>query len=520
MSSYMCPYCRYPVTPDTVLFRYNFRERPYLDRRYHAFCQRCDGRWNVGEQQYGLYFLASDAEETEEDTQKIRKDKEGFPTRIPIKPRSGRTPSELEAKKDSLFGDEPLKNYFKSETSPNTSAPTQDNAFGSASFGTSFGAPSAVQPSSAENELKPSDETIINVATRVCPNCHNELPPDFGQIPTIDVSMLGGQGAGKTAYLLSLTHQLDTQLRAHQLGSASLLEPSERYYKYLNAPYQSTGTTESTERDIMLFPFVFLYESAGKDKRCYIRIYDIAGETTQITDEMVNHTGTMHASTLLMILDPNQLNNGWSSELYQQQNKTTNGTRIVNPSFTTGIEDYIDNSIRDPLRVGAFENIKHVVAVFSKMDMFLETNPKYFGAGRETACYFRYDLGKQQHYKAVDKQLINLISHQMNKTIWDYTKPTNLNLVEYIKNAFGGKEICVQLLGVSTYTLRDRINIQFVNQTDPSASKHRIIEPFLCILAENGMVDYRESPSEQASPKQPQQQSQEQPRRIKWRLFG
>jgi hypothetical protein len=49
---------------------------------------------------------------------------------------------------------------------------------------------------------------------RVCPDCHSQLPRDFGRVPGRSIVVVGGQSAGKSVYLTVLLHEL-----RHGLGA-------------------------------------------------------------------------------------------------------------------------------------------------------------------------------------------------------------------------------------------------------------------------------------------------------------
>ena len=471
---YSCPYCNYHITPENVLFQYNTRQLPYRDMRRYAFYRLCSSSWPLESDKFeGLYFLPSDAE----DDQVVR-DKDGFPLVIRVKPCNGKTPTELESM--TLPG-ESLADYITQYENRNPSAHAASAPMASALSASAFGFQGAAQTDAASAEIKPADDgTVIAIATRACPNCHNELHQRFGQIPTINVTLLGGPSAGKTAYLLSLTHQLSVQLAAHRLGTAELLKASAQYFNFLDQGYQSMQTTMPTVRDEKLFPFVFHFRGSYQ-KECFVKLFDIAGETTDDPNSLLNHRGIMEASTLMLILDPNQLNQG----LFGAKDG-------VSDIFHEEIPTFVQKSIANNLPIGAFQNISKIIAVFSKMDMVLQADPKRFGAGQtDVDCVIRYDLG-QAHTGALDEAVINHVQKDMDVMINTVTDRRDFHLRDYLRSLFGlDRKISTLLLGVSTHTLTDPQNIVFENDCSHRASKHRIIEPFLCILAQNNMIPVR-----------------------------
>ncbi|MBR5287663.1 MAG: hypothetical protein IKU34_03605 [Clostridia bacterium] len=478
-----CPYCSYPITSENVLFQYNSRKMPYRDERRYAFYTLCSKSWPLTSDKFeGLYFFADDAEDGQ-----IVCDSTGFPQSITVKPCNGKTPSQLE---EMEIPGAPLTDYISQYSSGNPHA-AQDTGMGAAvpASVSVFSTQSAPEQKSETNQLD-DDGSLVTLATRACPNCHNELHQRFGQIETINVTLLGGPSAGKTAYLLSLVHQLSIQLAARGLGTAQLLKASYQYYSYLNTSFKQMRTTMSTVRDEKLFPFIFYYRNEW-NKECFVKFSDIAGETTAEADSLLNHNGTMEASTLLMILDPNQLNGGMFTFTQNPGNDHYSTSSSVE-SFNEDIPSYITKSIAINLDLGAFKNVSKVIAVFSKMDMVLTARKDAFGAGRtDVDCVVRYDLGNA-HRGALDEAVINRVGRDLDRFINLEMGMRNFNLRAYLRSLFpGNRNISVLLLGVSTHTLVDAKEIEFKNYCHENAPKHRIIEPFLCILAQNGMIPIR-----------------------------
>ena len=193
----------------------------------------------------------------------------------------------------------------------------------------------------------------------------------------------------------------------------------------------------------------------------------------------------MEASNLMLILDPNQLNQGL---FYAIKYHGASGASGVS-SFNTDIGTFLTESIATHIDLGAFKNIRNVIAVFTKMDMVLEKDRDKFGAGKtDVNCLIRYDLG-QAHRGGVSLPVINKIQSDLHAIVNDALGTKGFNLLSLIRSLFpAGQNMNMLMLGVSTQTLVDATNIVFENRYYESASKHRIIEPFLCILAQNGMI--------------------------------
>lgn len=67
-----------------------------------------------------------------------------------------------------------------------------------------------------------------------------------------------------------------------------------------------------------------------------------------------------------------------------------------------------------------------------------------------------------------------------------------------VQNAFSGADMqppAVSLMAVSTWTRQSGDSISFKNDPTPHARRNRVVEPFLKILALNGMIEAREEPA-------------------------
>ena len=463
MPDYICPYCGAKINAENVLFVDESAASSYRDDVRYNFLRSCCRDWPFdiienGQVKFtGLYFrVDSDVE--------VGRGSDEFPVTLSINPAKGLTATEL------------------------------------------TGAPALA------DETKPLDTgALFTISTRACPTCHCRLPLRFGEIPTIYVTMLGGRAAGKTAYLISLVHQLKTQLTYLNLGTAELLQESEIYYKYHNRYYQThQGVTMATPTSERLFPFVFRYTyfngiGGGSIKQCFIAIYDIAGEGTGNADYMLNHNGIKMADTVLLMLDPNQINGG---QYFARQNQNVLPQDTIHNIDTAESHDYYDEDISTFLNkavitnrsVGILRKVQHVIAVTTKVDQPMMEKKELFGGN----CILKNDIG-ESHRNAID--ISTLWNVQRDLTMF-YSREARIDLATIVKNAFScatSPRLTVALLAVSTYSRQKTADnvIHFVNDFTETGSKHRIIEPFLLILAYAGMIPYKESAPTKPAPAAP-----------------
>ena len=150
--------------------------------------------------------------------------------------------------------------------------------------------------------------------------------------------------------------------------------------------------------------------------------------------------------------------------------------------------------------LGLLQNVRHVIAVMTKIDQPLMSEPKSFAGN----CILKEDLGKA-HMGALDTPVVAEVGKDV-ETFYARVKGVNTkSLKELIRSHFGS-EASVDILAVSTWTRdhgMDGSEVKFQNSFDESASKHRIIEPFLVLLARYQMIPIRNGNPGPAPAKQP-----------------
>ncbi|MGN1019297.1 MAG: hypothetical protein ACI4O7_02895 [Aristaeellaceae bacterium] len=438
------------MTKDSILFVSD--DTPfYQDSVRFDFLKKCCDDWPfIHDGKFtGLYFHPGDV--------KIVKENDGMPTTVEVSLQDGLTPRELtQAERVSYIPEE-----------------------------------------------KPTSLMPIKLSTRACPHCHCRLPGSFGVVETHYVTMLGGRAAGKTAFLISLIHQLNTQLSMRGLGTIELEKESQTYYEYLNKYYQDhKGITPPTPKDNNLFPFVFNYVNLSSQpvKECCIVIYDIAGEGTMVPDYLLQHLGIRQAKTVMMILDVNMTCHGaffdaCQHKILQQTGGNTMplddqpSTDLQHDYFADTVEQFLANAVVRHSHLGILNQVEHIIAITTKIDQALTTKPNMFQGN----CLLPQDLGNA-HQGGLDLGVLDHLQRDINIFYANaYSHIKSYSLTNVIQNAFtqGGNTVDVRSVAVSTYTRRmtgDPKAIIFENGYKPQYAKHRIIEPFLLLLYQAGMI--------------------------------
>ena len=441
INNYVCPYCGREVSKENVLFWETVKTQ-YTDNIRGEFLRRHGVRIASGNKFPRMYYRARPE-------CVVKEDQNGFPTMIEDHMGNALAPEDLDR---------------------------GDSGSHSDSFDDDFDSDSFDGGEVRQNERR--DREIHNIPKRACPNCHCELPKQFGILPTHHVAMFGGRASGKTAYLVNLFQQLTMQLGVNDLGSVTLEEESKNFLQPMIEDYERNGTTQATPMDGGLLPIVCYYRN--RNKEAFITLYDIAGEGTADPAYMANHKGIANCETLMLMVDPNMFVGGAFNDEWTANHPMAGRFSAVNECCKDPVDMFLN--IAGQLCREYSERIKTVVCVITKMDMLLEARAKLFSAGDIEVIN---DV-KDKHRGGVNQKVIRKVQSELQTYL---LKEHKIDLVDKLKYAFGS-DVKVAVLGVSTSTrVKGNGNeIKFEPRSSATDSKHRIIEPFLIVLMYFGLV--------------------------------
>lgn len=437
---YVCPYCGTPVGKDEVLFWEKVKTM-YTDNVRGNFLRHHGVRSAAGNKFPRMYYRV-------QESNIVSVDESGFPTMIEDHLGNALAPEELEKASKTDHG-----NGF-------------DEDFDSDDYG-----------ESRDERNSSQNREIHNIPKRACPHCHCELPRQFGTIPTHHIAMMGGRAAGKTAYLVNLFQQINAQLGANDLGSVTLAEESKAFLQPMIEEYEQTGTTSPTPADRGLLPILCCYKNRGNE--AFLTFYDIAGEGTGDAAYMANHKGIANCEGMLLMIDPNMFvsgafNDQWVAEHMAEEDQLGGSEDCCKDSL-----DSFLNQAGELCREYA-DKIRYVVCVITKLDMMLEAEAKYFGAGD---IELLTDV-KNKHHGAVNLGILKEINSELRAYL---EKKQQIKLKDKLIYTFGDN-VKINILGVSTSTRAPGKEIRFEPNSAAVESKHRIIEPFLVILMYFGLA--------------------------------
>ncbi|MGJ7910720.1 TRAFAC clade GTPase domain-containing protein [Neobacillus sp. LXY-1] len=157
-----------------------------------------------------------------------------------------------------------------------------------------------------------SDKYSVVTKTRLCPECHNELPVTAGKYPSNIVSIVGATSVGKSVYMTSLIHTLQ-HVTANNFHAACIPldnEISRRFRQEYEVPLFENGSLlDSTARTRRQEPFIFQFVFKDEDQAPLTLVFfDVAGEGMTDKDYIQLHAAHIkNSSGILFLVDPMQI---------------------------------------------------------------------------------------------------------------------------------------------------------------------------------------------------------------------
>lgn len=143
---------------------------------------------------------------------------------------------------------------------------------------------------------------------RICPHCHNPLPPNYGKFPVKFLSVIGISSAGKTVFLSKLIENIGKY--AAKLGMSALpASASSRKFVRDNLVGENAPLPGGNPIQYMSQPLFYnlTFTSNGVRENKMFVIYDIAGESCVDVNKIHNFAKFVSNSDgMLVLLDPEQ----------------------------------------------------------------------------------------------------------------------------------------------------------------------------------------------------------------------
>jgi len=150
-----------------------------------------------------------------------------------------------------------------------------------------------------------------STSMRICPYCHNNIPPSAGFSPSTIISLVGGSKAGKSIYFTSLIHTLKsvTSLNFEISCTPITGETGRKFKSHYEDPLITNGYVPDRPRqEIPQAPLVFTLSFADNSKPdIHIVFFEAADEA--MADSAYANIYAAHirnSSGMLFLIDPLQ----------------------------------------------------------------------------------------------------------------------------------------------------------------------------------------------------------------------
>lgn len=316
---------------------------------------------------------------------------------------------------------------------------------------------------------------------RICPDCHNTLPPNIAENENMIISIVGSRASGKSHYIGVLIDELQRRVIPDMLGGnfsetdKSIRERyMEKYYYPLYQLHQSLKLTNPNEKQKPL-----IYETQnlnGNGKKLTFIFYDTAGENYEDLLKMTTvNRYICKSSGIIFLVDPSQVaeirDNMDEEKLKQSCNISW---AEIAKSTPDAIISRVASLIRQYKGMRDTRKIDIPVAVaFSKLDAITELLPK--GSTVSQAS----NILKTGQY---DGEELRIIDEEMRSFLntWGERRLTTA-----VKNNFSN----VAYFGLSA------LGESPINNNMPGGARriqnpmpHRVADPFLWILHKNKVI--------------------------------
>lgn len=149
------------------------------------------------------------------------------------------------------------------------------------------------------------DTENVKTAIRICPHCHNPLPPSYGKYPVKFISVVGITSSGKTVYLSQLLKNFNTYMGKGGCV-AFRLSDNEKHFVQSHQVERDVPLPIGTPPSVLSTPL--FYNIKNKHNETYtIVLYDIAGENCVVPEKMEKFGPfILNADAFILLMDPQQ----------------------------------------------------------------------------------------------------------------------------------------------------------------------------------------------------------------------
>lgn len=307
---------------------------------------------------------------------------------------------------------------------------------------------------------------------RICPFCHNPLPPNYGKYQVHFIATVGITSSGKTVYLSQLLKRMDEYMAEVGLGTLDMTAANTKFLKEhpvkMDVPLPQ-GTPPGALSDPLFY--VVLDRKGNKNIYHTLVFYDVAGENCVEADQMLRYGPFIrNADGIIMILDPDQF-----SEISNDIDEDVMGPKAVLQAMFS--------SFLSAKNVGGRTNVPLALAL-SKSDKL--ENSELFNSNSNLFRHIIYNERRPgfdlQQYKNAWGEIRRFLQNQ----------PEGKGMLAVMNNCFANTGLfAFSALNCDVRTEEREIDGELKQVSFPIShpnNPRRIEEPLLWLLAEFGIV--------------------------------
>ncbi len=317
---------------------------------------------------------------------------------------------------------------------------------------------------------------------RLCPSCHNVLPPHIDDHEDLIISIVGSRGSGKSHYIGVLIDELQKHVIPDVFGG-NFMETDksvrdqymQKYYYPLYQLCQPLNLTNPNEKQKPL-----IYETViGKGKKTMnltFIFYDTAGENYEDLMTMTTVNKYICQSTgIIFLVDPSQVEEIRDNMAEETLEEASNiPWEEIARSTPDAIIDRVARLIRQYRNVKQGRKIDIPVAVtFSKLDAIAELLPPG-NTVSEPSGSIKSGMYDKSEARIIDEEMRSFLN------TWGERRITTAMNNNFSNIAYFG----VSALGQSPHRSEGRTGARKIQKPRP----HRVEDPFLWILYKSGLV--------------------------------
>lgn len=328
-------------------------------------------------------------------------------------------------------------------------------------------------------------------SVRVCPTCHNELPEGVQDNEDMIIAVVGSRDTGKTHFISVLIDELQKRIcpivfngTFNPMNDEIFSHYKENFYNkvFLDKTLQDLTRSANVRGEVavrkpLIYEMLIPQDAKGKKIRKFTFVfYDTAGE--DLKNEAIMKTVNRYickASGLIFLLDPMQIME-LRLNMTEEEIKSSSSIRETEIEPQEMVLNRIAKLIREDKGLAKIQkiNIPTVIA-FSKFDVLKRFFPPS-SVVLEPSSYLREGQLDKTEWFTVSNEIDAMLKE------WGaggFTKNVEMNFKNYTYctvSALGQQPIISQKGGK-----------MIANLPRP----HRVEDPFLWILKENGIIKER-----------------------------